>query len=54
LLEAQGRWRHAASACTGWGRALRKSGSEQRAMDVLERAAELGMRAAPAGAQAAR
>jgi transcriptional regulator with XRE-family HTH domain len=54
LLEAQGRWRHAASACTSWGRALRKSGSEHHAMDVLERAAELGMRAAPASAQAAR
>jgi transcriptional regulator with XRE-family HTH domain len=54
LLEAQGRWRHAASACTGWGRALRRSGNEQRAMDVLERAAELGMRAAPAAAHAER
>jgi transcriptional regulator with XRE-family HTH domain len=54
LLEMQGRWRHAASACTSWGRALRKSGSEQRAMDVLERAAELGMRAAPASTQTAR
>jgi len=48
LLEAQGRWHHAVSACTAWGRMLRKCGNEQEAMDVLERAAELGMRAAPA------
>jgi transcriptional regulator with XRE-family HTH domain len=54
LLETNERWHHAAAACTGWGRMLRKSGDEQRAMDVLERAAELGMRGAPAEAQAAR
>jgi hypothetical protein len=54
LLESQGRWHHAAAACTAWGRMLRKSGSEQRAMDVLERAAELGMRGTPAEAHAER
>jgi transcriptional regulator with XRE-family HTH domain len=54
LLETQARWRHAASACTAWGRMLRRSGSEERAMDVLERAAELGLRAAPTEAHAER
>jgi transcriptional regulator with XRE-family HTH domain len=54
LLEAQGRWHHAAAACTAWGRMLRKSASEQRAMDVLERAAELGLRATSASAHSER
>jgi tetratricopeptide (TPR) repeat protein len=44
LLESNGRSHHAAAACTAWGRMLRTSGTEQRAMDVFERAAELGMR----------
>jgi len=54
LLEVQGRWHHAAVACTAWGRMLRKSGSEQRAMDTLERAAVLGMRTTPASAHTER
>jgi transcriptional regulator with XRE-family HTH domain len=54
LLEAHERWHHAAAASTAWGRMLRKSGSEQRAMDTLERAAELGMRTTPASAHAER
>jgi tetratricopeptide (TPR) repeat protein len=54
LLESQGRWRHATTACRAWGRMLRETGQEEEAMDVLERAAELGMRAAPAEAHAER
>jgi hypothetical protein len=54
LLETHERWHHAAAACTAWGRMLRATGSEQRAMDVLERAAELGMRTTPASAHAER
>jgi len=54
LLESQGRWRHAATACRAWGRMLRESEQEDHALDVLERAAELGMRAAPAEAHAER
>jgi tetratricopeptide (TPR) repeat protein len=53
LLEANGRWRDAASACRDWARMLRQMGREEQAMDVLERATELGMRAAPAGSHAA-
>jgi transcriptional regulator with XRE-family HTH domain len=48
LLEQEGRWRDAASACRSWGRMLRQNGREEQALDVLERAAELGMRAMPA------
>lgn len=54
LLEEQGLWRDAAHACRGWGRILRQDGREAQAMDVLERAAELGMRAAPADTHAER
>ncbi|HEY5059216.1 MAG TPA: tetratricopeptide repeat protein [Gaiellaceae bacterium] len=50
LLETQGYWRDAAHAARSWGRLLRRSGDEAQALDVLERAAELGMRAAPAEA----
>ena len=48
LLEAQGFWRDAAQTCRNWGRMLRQEGREELALDVLERAAELGMRASPA------
>jgi len=53
-LDELGRWRDAASACRAWGRMLRESGEEEQALDVLDRAAELGMKAAPAEAHAER
>jgi transcriptional regulator with XRE-family HTH domain len=46
-LEAAGRWRPAANACRAWGNVLRSGGREAEALDVLDRAAELGMRATP-------
>jgi hypothetical protein len=52
LLVDSSRWRIASSACRSWGRLLRESGHENRALDVLDRAAELGMRAAPEAARA--
>ena len=52
ILEEQGRWRHAATACRAWGRMLRQAGAETEALDVLDRAAELSMRAAPDGVRA--
>lgn len=54
VLETHGRWRDAANACRAWARILRESQDEQQALDVLERAAELGMRALPAEARAGR
>jgi tetratricopeptide (TPR) repeat protein len=54
LLEQSGRWRNASSACRDWGRALRTLNRETEAMDVLDRAAELGLRAAPEAAHADR
>lgn len=54
LLESAARWRNASTACRAWGRLLREHGREQQALDVLDRAAELGMRAAPVGARAER
>jgi tetratricopeptide (TPR) repeat protein len=54
LLEGSGRWRSASAACRAWGRMLREQGGEKRALDVLDRAAELGMRAAPDTAHAER
>jgi transcriptional regulator with XRE-family HTH domain len=54
LLEEQGRWRHAASAAHAWGRMLREQGREEHALDMLDRAAELAMRAAPDAAHAER
>lgn len=47
LLTETGRWRTASTTCRAWGRLLRDNGREQEALDVLDRAAELGMRAAP-------
>jgi transcriptional regulator with XRE-family HTH domain len=47
ILEAEGRWRPAANACRAWGNLLRTGGREAEAMDALDRAAELGMRATP-------
>ena len=37
-------------ACRAWGRLLRDNGRETQALDVLDKAAELGMRAAPEAA----
>jgi len=54
LLEGQGRWRDAALACRTWGHMLRDAGREQQALDVLDRAAELGMKATPADVHAER
>jgi transcriptional regulator with XRE-family HTH domain len=54
LLESGGRWRDAAAACRAWGKLLRESGHESDALDVLDRAAELGMRSTPDTAHAAR
>jgi transcriptional regulator with XRE-family HTH domain len=51
LLESSGRWRAASTACRGWGRLLRENGREDRALDVLDRAAELGMHATPDSAR---
>ena len=50
LLSEQHRWREATQACQAWGKMLRKAGREEQALDVLERAAELSLRAAPAAA----
>lgn len=47
ILEAEGRWRPASNACRAWGRLLREQGQEQKAMDVLDRAAELAVNATP-------
>jgi transcriptional regulator with XRE-family HTH domain len=54
LLVETARWRIASTACRAWGRLLRENGHEDRALDVLDRAAELGMRAAPEAARAER
>jgi tetratricopeptide (TPR) repeat protein len=53
LLADQRRWREATHACQAWGKMLRKAGREEQALDVLERAAELGMHIAPAAGVAA-
>jgi transcriptional regulator with XRE-family HTH domain len=50
LLEGGGRWRDASAACRAWGRLLRENGRETQALDVLDKAAELGMRATPEAA----
>jgi transcriptional regulator with XRE-family HTH domain len=54
VLETHGRWRDAANVCRAWARILRESQDEQQALDVLERAAELGTRALPAEVHAER
>lgn len=43
LLESQNRWREATEAAQAWGKMLRKAGREAEALDVLERAAALGL-----------
>ena len=52
LLAEQRRWREATLACQAWGRMLRRAGREEQALDVLERAAELGLHTKPATATA--
>ena len=47
LLEQRHQWREATQACRAWARMLRAAGREEQALDVLDRAAELGLRAAP-------
>ena len=54
LLEEQGHWRDATTACRAWARMLRQVGREQQALDVLDRAAGLAMRATPADARVER
>lgn len=54
ILESEGRWHPAANACRAWGHMLRTSGKEADALDVLDRAAELGLRATPQHARAER
>jgi transcriptional regulator with XRE-family HTH domain len=54
LLEAQGRWRDATQACRSWAQMLRATGHEEQALDVLDRAAELGLRATPTDARSER
>ena len=54
LLADQHRWREAAQAAQAWGKALRRAGREAQALDVLERATELGLRASPTEAAADR
>jgi transcriptional regulator with XRE-family HTH domain len=48
LLAEQRRWREAVAAAQSWAKLLRKAGREAEALDVLERASELGLRLAPA------
>jgi transcriptional regulator with XRE-family HTH domain len=54
ILEAHGRWRPAANTCRAWSQMLRLDGREADALDVLDRAADLGMRATPQHARAER
>ena len=54
LLEAQGRWRDATQACRSWAHMLRATGHEEQALDVLDRATELGLRATPTDARSER
>jgi len=54
LIESQGQWREATEACRAWARMLRANGHEEQALDVLDRATELGLRAAPSDARAER
>lgn len=54
ILESEGRWRAAANIARAWGGLLRTVGREEDALDVLDRAAELGMRAAPQHSRAER
>jgi transcriptional regulator with XRE-family HTH domain len=48
LFEQLREWREATRAARAWARMLRAAGRERAAMDVLDRAAEIGLRAVPA------
>ena len=48
LLSDNRRWREANLACRSWGQMLRHTGRSKEALDVLEHASELALRAAPA------
>ena len=54
LLEEQNQWRDATTACRSWAKMLREQGSEEQALDVLERATEIGMRMSTTEARATR
>jgi hypothetical protein len=54
ILEEHHQWRDATNTCRAWARMLREIGREEQALDVLERAAELGMRVNPADARTER
>ena len=54
VLEEHAQLRDASAACRSWARMLRQVGREQQALDVLDRAAELAMRATPADARVER
>jgi tetratricopeptide (TPR) repeat protein len=54
ILEDEGRWRDAANTARAWGGFLRAAGRGAEAMDALDRAAELGMRATPQHARTER
>jgi len=47
LLEQGRQWRDATQAARAWARMLRAAGREEQALDVLDRAAELGLRMSP-------
>ena len=51
VLAKNRRWREASQACRSWGAALRTAGKADEAFDVLERASDLALRAAPADAR---
>jgi tetratricopeptide (TPR) repeat protein len=50
LLERHGQRQDLGEALRSWGKLLRSTGREKEALDILERAAELGAPSAPAGA----
>ncbi len=54
ILEELARWRQATTAARAWAKLLRDAGRESEALDVLDRAADLGMRAVPETARADR
>ena len=54
ILEQNRQWRDATTACRSWAKTLRELGREEQALDVLERATDLGTRALPAEAHAER
>ena len=54
ILEQNRQWRDATTACRSWAKMLRELGREEQALDVLERATDLGTRALPAEAHAER